>query len=930
MAAVMVERDAVMAAVRGLIGDALEGRGGALFVAGEAGLGKTTVLEHAAAIARGRFKTGIGRADVAEAALPFGLISQALEILLGGPAGLTDPADRGSAPAPADYFYAVLARLRVAAAEPLFLTLDDAHWADPDSLTLLRLICRRIAAMPVAVLVTARPWPPEALRAGEELAAQQLAAVQHLAPLSQEAARTILSQQAGTADPSAGELERAAALCAGNPLLLDYVAAAIRAGRGIPERQSPAGTSWARRLLLSHLAGLSEPAQRYLRAAAVLGRRFRPEVAAQVAGLAAPDAAAAQEAFAAAGLGRDAGEGWAEFGHELVRQAVYELAAPMRAQLHEAAFRALAARGVNPAEAAGHAVAARLAGDREALNVVARAGREALRAGAVGAARRHLQAAVDLAGPPAPAELVFDLGRALIAGGDYAAGVARYEELLARAGLPGETRLAILGQLSQARMYAGRIAEAEAAMEEAQRLAGPGRRDLTAGAMVDHAAQVMVTYGWKRAAPLAVRARELAAEASAPVRAAAAAVWAVGTYFSGDPAGLEVAEAAARSAATTPSWRPAGTPWWDPVAHYASLALSAERFGDAQRLLDSILEAAERRSDPMAVAQALYYRTTLRWRLCQLDEALALSARLLEAADLVPVMTPNAAAARALILLDLGRLDEAEDWCARAEAAAGGGDSLGYAVMASHLPRGTLALRRGDLDSACATFSALGEIADALEVRDPGTVPWAADALAAYLACGREAAAGRLIDWLAPSARALPARWPKVVVAAGRAALAERNDDPETARRRYAEALALQEQMPIPLARAQVLTDYGAFLYRQGDTRQARQALAEALRLAENCDAGWHAGRARVEWRRAGGRTGTTLPGQLTPQEAAVARLARAGKTNREIAGQLYLTVNTVETHLRHVYQKLGIHRRVELLTLPDAQTEAAGSPAPP
>src|SRR6266568_1560696 len=478
----------------------------------------------------------------------------------------------------------------------------------------------------------------------------------------------------------------------------------------------------ARRLLLSHLAGLEEPAQRYLRAAAVLGRRFRPEVAAQVAGLAAADVAAAQEAFAVAGLGRDAGEGWAEFSHELIRQAVYELAAPVRTQLHEAAFRALAARGVNPAEAAGHAVAARLAGDPEALDVLAQAGRGALQAGAVGAARRHLQAAVDLAGPAAPAELVFDLARALIAGGDHVAGVARYEELLARADLPADTRLAILGQLSQAWLYAGRIAEAEAAMEEAQLLAGPDRRDLAAGAMVDHAAQVMVPYGWKRAAPLAVRARELATEASAPVRAAAAAVWGVGTYFSGDPAGLDVAEAAARSAATAPSWRPAGRPWWDPVAQYASLAMSAERFDDARRLLDNILEAAERRSDPMAVAMALLYRTRLRWRLGQLDGALALSARLLEAADLVPVMTPNAAAVRALVLLDLGRLDEAEDWCARAEAAAGGGDSLGYAVMASYLPRGTLALRRGDLDSACATFSALGEIADALEVRDPGTV----------------------------------------------------------------------------------------------------------------------------------------------------------------------------------------------------------------
>src|SRR6266568_650855 len=97
MAGIMVERDAVMAALHGLMGEALEGRGGALFVAGEAGLGKTTVLEHAATIARGRFKTGIGRADVAEAALPFGLISQALEALLDGPAWLTDPADRGNA-----------------------------------------------------------------------------------------------------------------------------------------------------------------------------------------------------------------------------------------------------------------------------------------------------------------------------------------------------------------------------------------------------------------------------------------------------------------------------------------------------------------------------------------------------------------------------------------------------------------------------------------------------------------------------------------------------------------------------------------------------------------------------------------------------------------------------------------------------------------
>ena len=90
MTVVMAERDEVLDAVRTVTGAALEGRGGAFFVAGEAGLGKTTVLEHAVAITPGRFKVGIGRADVAEAALPFGVIGQALAALLGGPAGPAD------------------------------------------------------------------------------------------------------------------------------------------------------------------------------------------------------------------------------------------------------------------------------------------------------------------------------------------------------------------------------------------------------------------------------------------------------------------------------------------------------------------------------------------------------------------------------------------------------------------------------------------------------------------------------------------------------------------------------------------------------------------------------------------------------------------------------------------------------------------------
>jgi DNA-binding NarL/FixJ family response regulator len=119
------------------------------------------------------------------------------------------------------------------------------------------------------------------------------------------------------------------------------------------------------------------------------------------------------------------------------------------------------------------------------------------------------------------------------------------------------------------------------------------------------------------------------------------------------------------------------------------------------------------------------------------------------------------------------------------------------------------------------------------------------------------------------------------------------------------------------VARVSTLTSYGTYLTRHDQPSQARPLLADALTIAQSCGAAWHAQQARIHWRRAGGRSGTTPPGALTPQETAVARLARDGKTNHEIAGQLFLSVNTVQTHLRHAYRKLGIQRRGQLINAP-------------
>src|SRR6516164_5672037 len=151
VAARIYEREAVVEAIRRLLDAASAGRGGTVFVVAAAGLGKTSVLQAAVAEARGRFDVRVGGGDAVEAALPYGLIGQ----VLGGEDELAVPG-AGTADLPAaNRFYATLRRIRRAAADrPVLLALDNLHWADPDSLTLLQLLCRRASTLPLAIVAT--------------------------------------------------------------------------------------------------------------------------------------------------------------------------------------------------------------------------------------------------------------------------------------------------------------------------------------------------------------------------------------------------------------------------------------------------------------------------------------------------------------------------------------------------------------------------------------------------------------------------------------------------------------------------------------------------------------------------------------------------------------------------------------------------------
>jgi DNA-binding CsgD family transcriptional regulator len=130
------------------------------------------------------------------------------------------------------------------------------------------------------------------------------------------------------------------------------------------------------------------------------------------------------------------------------------------------------------------------------------------------------------------------------------------------------------------------------------------------------------------------------------------------------------------------------------------------------------------------------------------------------------------------------------------------------------------------------------------------------------------------------------------------------------------EAVATLEASPARLEHARALTDLGAALRRAGKREAAREPLRRALDLAQRCGADALDARARDELRAAGARPrrhDVSGLGSLTASERRVADMAGAGMTNREIAQALFVTLKTVEGHLRGAFLKLDIGSRREL-----------------
>ena len=263
--------------------------------------------------------------------------------------------------------------------------------------------------------------------------------------------------------------------------------------------------------------------------------------------------------------------------------------------------------------------------------------------------------------------------------------------------------------------------------------------------------------------------------------------------------------------------------------------------------------------------------------------------------------------AKALLEADLGLVEEAR---ASVEEVVTLADDMAYEVFAIETlgVLGRLELELGNTQIAADHLRDLPGRLLAGGINDPAVQVWP-DAVEALVAVGELERARSYLDAYETHAERLGSPYARAGAARCRGLLLAADGDASNALSAFERSLA--DAAPFPLERGRTLLCLGMVQRRAQQRRVARETLEQALRVFEELGARLWAEKARAELRRISGRAPAS--DELTETERRVAELAARGRTNKEIAAELFMGVSTVEAHLSHVYRKLGIRSRTGL-----------------
>jgi DNA-binding CsgD family transcriptional regulator len=919
------ERERDLAAVEAL----LEHGGGVLLIEGRVGVGKTSLVEAACSRANELGHEVVrARGSELESGFAFGVVRQLFErrlagaaederaALLAGPAAAARPLLSGeiSAPPAGGSSFAVLHGLywlvvNLAASGPVLIAVDDAHWADEPSLRWLAYLAPRLEGLAAGMLVAMRPGDPAAT--GAPLAAVRAqAAVLRPALLSEPAVSAVVRAAAG--GKASDELCAAVyAACGGNPLYLaELLRTAEVSGRPLaalqPAELLAGGLEGIARQVIARVSSLGPGALGLAQALAVLGDGGELRHAAAITGVTMVVAARLTGDLARAEV-VTAGDR-PRFVHPVIRAALEaSLDGGGNDRAHRCAARLLYAEGAPPGQVAAHLLRVRPAGDGWVLARLRQAAEAALATGAPQAAAALLDRA--LAEPPPPSQragVLREAARAQATAGRERA-FALLEEALPLAASPRE-RAAITLEIAEAYAALFRWVDAVDVIERA--LTELGDADPGLAARLEGELVVCGLHDARRASRVAPVLARLGSRRNGVDSEPVAVAQAMMMLLEGRPAGQIAAlleDTLARAGPDAENWDTRAALLW--------VLVVAERFGTVEKSLGPMLAQVHRGGSARGFVAAYSTLGLVKLRLGALPEADAaarVALRVLREGDFAPGLG-FAATVLSDVAVEAGDLDEAQ---ALLDLLPQQGWPAGVGTVLIPAARGRLRLAQGRAADALADFETCQALFGAgvwsMPIRDTGYVHARSGAALALSRLGEHTRAGELAGAELADVRVFGA--PRALGIALRTAGLARGGQDGLALLR--ESVAVLDGSPALLERARSLAELGAALRRLGGRAAAREPLARALDLAARCGAGQLAGRARDELKATGARPRRpwrTGADALTPSELRVARLAAGGRSNREIAGELYVTLKAIEGHLAHAYAKLGIEGRDQL-----------------
>jgi len=908
----LLDRLTERAALGQLLDAARGGRSGALVVHGEAGVGKTALLENTITSAAGLRIARVAGIE-SEMELAFAVLQQLCAPMLDKLEALPDPQraalgvafglNTGAAP---DRFLVGLAALsllsEVAEQQPLLCVIDDAQWLDRASAQALAFVARRLLADPVALVFATRE-PGEEFRGLPELL---------VGGLRDGDARELLSSViSGPLD--ARVRDRIVAETGGNPLALLELPRDVPGfpdtpgAPGVPGLSGRIEDSFRRRLEV-----LPAATQRLMLVAAAepAGEPVLVWRAAERRGLGAGAVAPAADAGLLA-IGERV-----TFRHPLVRSAVYRAASPAERRAAHQALAGATDPQADPDRRAWHRAQATLGPDEEVASELERSAGRAQARGGLAAAAAFLERSAALTLDP-----VRRAGRALAAAqAKYQAGA--FEAALgllasAEAGPPDQFRRARADRLrGQIAFASSRSSDAPPLLLKAARQFEPLDPRLARETYLD--ALAAATFAGRLALGGGMREVAEAARMAPPPPGSARGPDLLLDGLAlmiceGHPAGAPVLRRAVSAFRGTDVSAEEELHWLWLACHAAGMVWDHASW---DVLSDRQVTLARDAGALFTLAIAFNTRSAAHLFAGEFTEAASMVAQ----AESVIEATGSSIAPYGPLGLAVFRGQETQ------------AAQLIQAITDDARRRGEGRALSFAQWAAAVLFNSLGRYEEALAVahrasEDSPAVQFASWALvelieAAVRSALPERAAGAL-QRLAIIARACGTDWALGAEARSRALVS----DGAPAENLYREAIDRfgRTRQRVELARAHLL--YGEWLRRQRRKRDARDQLGRAYEIFDSIGAAAFAERARIELRATGAQalkrtTGT--PDVLTAQEALIARLASQGISNPQIAAQLFISSATVAYHLGKVFAKLGISSRSQLARALPIRPDAA------